>query len=257
MEEAKSVLELNNNGKEEVLTEELHLTAAEEALLQQLMEAGVFYGRSKSRTNPLMRPYILTTRSGFEVIDLYQTINGLRETAKAMEEVLRNKGLILFVGTSPAVRSAIKELAEKLDCPFVTERWLGGTITNFKAISARINQFKKMKEDQASGQWEDYTKKERSKIEKELARLEILFGGLSSLDRLPSLVFVADLRVNQLAAKEARSKNIPVAALVNTDANPLLVDYPIPANDRSSRSVEAVFAYLKEAVKKPENESGG
>lgn len=240
--EASETLELENN------QEESSIDPKDAALFEEMMRAGVFYGRSKSRTNPLMRNYILTTRAGFEVIDLGETIACLKRAAEAIREVLKNKGLVLVVGTSPAVKSAMQDLALKFNLPYVTERWLGGTLTNFKAISGRINFFKKLKEAEASGEWEKYSKKEKVKLSRELNKLERLFAGISTLERLPALLLIADLTENGIAAREAKRKGIPVVALVNTDADPSLIDYPIPANDRNKKSVELLIRGLDEAL---------
>ena len=241
MKEASETLELENDQGES------SIDPKDAALFEEMMRAGVFYGRSKSRTNPLMKNYIQATRAGFEVIDLGETIAGLKTAAAVVKGIIQNKGLILMVGTSPAVRSAIKELALKFNLPHVTERWLGGTLTNFKVISGRINFFKKLKEAEVSGEWEKYSKKEKVKLSRELAKLERLFAGMSILERLPALVFIADLTANGIAAREAKRKGIPVVAFVNTDADPSLVDYPIPANDRNRKSVELLIRGLDEA----------
>lgn len=254
MEEANSVVELNS--EKDILTEEIAIpgeaafTPEEEELFQEMMERGVFYGRSKARTNPLMKEYVLATRAGFEVIDLKQTITALSRAADFIKSAAgKDKGPILLVGTSPAAKAIVKEAVVDLDLPAVTERWLGGTLTNFKVISERINKFKKLKADIASGKFEKYTKKERLELDRDLARSEILVGGIEKLDRLPSLVLITDLNVNILAAKEAKRVGIPVVAFANTDADPRLTDYVIPANDRNPRSIELLLEYLSKAIK--------
>jgi len=232
----------------EVSGEEPSLNVEEKELFHQMMEAGVFYGRSKSKTNPLLKKFILTTRSGFEVIDLQKAIEHLKRAGDVLKNVIANNGVILFVGTSPACKNIIKETAEKLESPYVTERWLGGTLTNFKTISARISYFKKLKEDKSAGRLIKYTKKEQLEKDKELLKLERLFGGIETLDKLPSMIFIADLSQNQYAAKEAKQKKIPVIGFLNTDTDPTLVDYPIPGNDRSSASVVLLMKFLEEAA---------
>ena len=250
MEETKNTLELNIE-KEILSPEEPAFSPEEEEMLRSMMEVGVFYGRSKSRTNPPMKEFVLATRAGFEVIDLKETIVALEKAASFIKSVIGgDKGPILLVGTSPAAKVAVKETAERLNLPAVTERWLGGTLTNFKIISERINQFKKLKADIAAGKFEKYTKKERLELDRDRARLEILFGGIEKLDRLPSLVLIVDLAANTLAAKEAKSTSIPVVALVNTDADPRLADYVIPANDRNPKSVKFLLDYLAEVTEK-------
>jgi len=268
MEKIENTLELNK--EEDSLTEESSLaqetrateesvfTPHEEEMLREMMEVGAFYGRSKARTNPLMKDYVLATRAGFEVIDLKQTIVALAKAAEFIKGVgSKDKGSILLVGTSPAAKSVVKEAAEKFDLPSVTERWLGGTLTNFKIILERINQFRKLKADIAAGKFEKYTKKERLELDRKLARLEILFGGVEKLDRLPSLVLITDLSANTLAAREAKRTNIPVLAFVNTDADPRLADYKIPANDKSPKSIKLLLNYLAEAIEQTKTTHDG
>ena len=213
------------------------------------MEVGVFYGRSKSKTNPLTRKHILKTRSGFEVIDLQGTIRHLKVAAEVLKKVMADKGLVLFVGTGPAAKSVIRGVAERLESPFITERWLGGTLTNFKTIKSRIDYFKKLEDDKESGEIEKYTKKEQLKISKELVKLNRLFGGIKTLDKMPALIFIADTVDNKYAALEAKQKGIPIIALLNTDADPRLVDYPIPANNKNRESIKLIMEYLEEAAK--------
>ena len=259
MEKIENTIELNKDenslieegslAQEAQSSEEPAFTSEEEEMLRKMMEVGVFYGRSKARTNPLMKDYVLATRAGFEVIDLKQTIDSLARAAEFIKGVGgKDKGPILLVGTSPAAKPVVKEAAAKFDLPSVTERWLGGTLTNFKIILERINQFRKLKADIAAGKFEKYTKKERLEFDRKLARLEILFGGVEKLDRLPSLVLIADLSANTLAAKEAKGTNIPVLAFINTDTDPRLADYKIPGNDKSSKSIKLLLDYLAEAI---------
>jgi len=232
----------------EVSPEEPSLEVEEKDLFNRMMEVGVFYGRSKSKTNPLSRKYILTTRSGFEVIDIQGAISHLKDASEVLKKAVTDGGLVLFVGTSPAAKRIIKDVAVRLEFPYVTERWLGGTLTNFKTITDRINYFKKLKDDKSSGRLDKYTKKERLKIDKELAKLDKLFGGIENLDKLPSLMFIADLSENEYAAREAKQKGVPIIALLNTDANPNLVDHPIPANDRNPKSIALLMEYLEQAA---------
>lgn len=230
------------------LTGEFSLPPEDEELFHQMMEVGAFYGRSKSRTNPLMRKFIVTTRSGFEIINLQETIKHLRDAGSALQKIASDGGVILMVGTTPAVKGGLKKVAMKLELPYVTERWLGGTLTNFKTISKRILYLKKLKEDKVKGGFEKYTKKERLKIDRETARLDRLLGGIETLDKMPDALFIADVRENEYAAKEARQKNIPVIAIVNTDTNPTLLDYVIPVNNKNPKSLEIVFNFLEEAI---------
>jgi len=240
---------------DEVSPEEPSLEVEEKDLFNQMMEAGAFYGRSKSKTNPLTKKYILTTRSGFEVIDLQKAIEHLKKAADVLKNTFANKGVVLFVGTSPASKNTIKETAKRLESPYVAERWLGGTLTNFKTITERINYFKKLKEDKNSGKLEKYTKKEQLDKSKELVKLERLFGGIETLDKLPSVIFIADLAENGYAAREAKQKGVPVIAFLNTDTDPTLVDYPIPGNDRNATGVKLLMEYLEIAANEGKQKS--
>jgi len=247
-EDAKRTTEVEEEVINEVSAEEPSLEVEEKELFDQMMEAGVFYGRSKSKTNPLTKEFIVTTRSGFEVIDLQKAIEYLKRASEVLKNVFAGKGTVLFVGTSPAAKNVIKEIAERLESPYVTERWLGGTLTNFKTITDRINYFKKLKEDKAKGKLEKYTKKEQLDMAKELNKLEKFFGGIEFLDKLPSMIFIADLSENEYAAREAKQKSIPIMGFLNTDTNPNLVDHPIPGNDRNATSIGLLMKYLVEAA---------
>lgn len=252
-----SLLEVSEEQDEnidEVSQEETSFTAEEQELFDRMMEAGVFYGRSKSKTNPLTKNFILTTRSGFEVIDLKSAIDNLKKASDFLKNVFAGGGTVLFVGTSPASKNAIRKTAEKLESPYVSERWLGGTLTNFKTISDRINYFKKLKEDKRTGKLEKYTKKEQLDKDKELMKLERLFGGIESLEKIPSAMFIADLSENGYAAREAKQKGVPVVAFVNTDTSPKLVSYPIPGNDRNASSVELLMEYIEREAEEGKKE---
>ncbi|MDP3953219.1 MAG: 30S ribosomal protein S2, partial [bacterium] len=198
------------------LVEPSVLTPEETESIKNMMDIGVFYGRSKARTNPKMRKYILTNRSGFSVIDLQKTMVALERAAKMVEEAVAQKETILLVGVSPSVKGAIEKVAKETDMPYVTQRWLGGTLTNFETISKRINHLKKLKQEKAEGEWDKYTKKEQLDLDKELAKLQRLFGGIETLVSLPKLVFVADVASNQIPTKEARELGIPVIGIINT-----------------------------------------
>jgi small subunit ribosomal protein S2 len=247
MKEAKIATELDNNEKE-ALQEEPSLTAEEKNLFDEMMSVGVFYGRFKSKTNPLMREYILASRSGFEILDLYKTIERLKSAGDALKEVVKKGGVVLLVGTSSAAKFTVKETAERLGLPYVSERWLGGTITNFDTIKKRINFFKKLKGDSVSGKLEKYTKKERVTMNRELNKLEKLLGGIESLDSAPGLVLITDVYENKFAAREAKQKGIPTIGILSTDTSPKLVTYPIPSNDRNTKSIKLIIDYLEKSI---------
>jgi len=227
---------------------EVALTQAEESRMKEMLDSNVFYGHVKSRTNPKMRSYIASTKSGVEVIDLLKTSGAVDRAAEAIKEKVRRGGTVLFVGTSSAAKFATKDVASRLMMPYVTQRWLGGTLTNFKTINTRVNHFKKLEEDKATGKLIKYTKKERLNIDIELLKFDRFMRGIEKMDKLPSIVVVADLGENEIVAREARRMKIPVVGFVNTTGNPDLVDYSIPANDRNPKSVALILAYLEKAV---------
>lgn len=218
------------------------------------MEIGAFYGLSKSRTNPKMRPYILTAKSGVEVIDLERTMEKMDKALEVLKNKAKSGGLILFVGTTPSAKNAVIKLAEELRMPYVTERWLGGTLTNFKMISQRVSHMKKIKEDKEAGNLEKYTKKERLEIIKELEKMDKFFHGLFYMEKMPAAVVVLDVRNNTLAAREADKMGVVSVGTVNTNANPDLVDYPIPINDKAISVMEHLTEEIGKAIKEGQKE---
>lgn len=245
---AESKAEEIESQTEEAPTASVSHDPAEAALIKEMMELGVFYGRSKARTNPRMKKFILTNRSGFNVIDLEKTLESFEKVKVVLEKAVLAGGNILLVGTGPSVKGAILDMAKELDLPYVTERWLGGTLTNFDTISKRIEYLKKLKKQKTSNEWEKYTKKEELKFERELEKLSRLLGGIEDMGSLPDLVFVADLSSDETAAREARQLGIPVVGILNTDSDPRMVDVGIPANEKSIRSAEFIIGKVKDLL---------
>ena len=206
---------------------------------REMTDAGVFYGRKKSKTNPKMRPFVLANRGGIEIINLQKTEEMMDAAAAYIKERSRNNGLMLLVGTEPAAEMSLTALAKKLNLPYVTTRWVGGTITNFKIIVKRIEHLKQLRTDLASGALvSKYTKKERLDMEKEMKRLEELMCGLENLTKEPDLVVIVDPILHHTAVSEANTKNIPVIALANVDADPDKIAYVVPGNDKAKKSIE-------------------
>lgn len=238
---------------------------ADTALLETMAKAGVWYGRRKSKTNPRMRPFIFSTRNGIEIFDLVQTQEYLARAGSFLQSVVAEGGSVLVVGTTPAGQELTRALAEKFGFPCVTERWLGGTLTNFKTLSTRIQHFIKLRADRDAGRLEKYTKKERSDFDKEIRRLTMLFGGLEKLTELPKALLVIGATAHETALREAKRLKLPVVAMVNSDMSPEVVSYPIPANDSAKASItwilEALTSYLEAgkaeaAVRKAEKVAG-
>lgn len=216
--------------------------------LEALVKAGVLYGRKKSKTHPRMERYIYTTRNGIEIIDVVQTLALIDKAAEFLKSVVKNKSLILFVGVTPAAKEGVKALAEKFGYPYVAERWLGGTLTNFKTLHQRLEYYLKLKADRDAGKLEKYTKKERVGFDKEIARLSNLFGGLESLNQLPQTLVVVGSTSHETAVREARRLKIPIIGVISSDADPEIIDYPIPANDRAKTSISWILERLGKAI---------
>ena len=216
---------------------------------REMIEAGVFYGRKKSKTNPKMRQFILANRGGIEIVDLQKTSEGLDRALGFIKEKMRNGGLPLIVGTSPSADAAVRQIADAFAVPYVTLRWIGGTLTNFKIISRRVEYLKKLRTDLSSGALEKYTKKERLEMEREMKRLEELMGGLENLSREPDFIVVIDPNLHATAVREAKVKRIPVVALANVDANPDVIDYLVPGNDKAKMSVAWFLGNVEQAMR--------
>lgn len=237
---------------DEVTTTQNQTVYPEEAS-REMIEAGVFYGRKKTKTNPKMKPYVLTNRGGIEIINLAKTAEALENALGFLKEKVRNGGLILLLGTQPAAEENIVRLAQKFNLPHVTTRWAGGTITNFKIVSKRIEYLKKLRSDLSSGALVDkYTKKERLDLEKEMNRLKELFGGLENLLKEPNVLIVIDPSLHSTAVREANILKIPVIALANVDSNPDVINYLVPGNDNARKSIswflEKVEAAISEGI---------
>lgn len=224
------------------------INPAQMALYEEMARAGVLFGRRRSKTNPKMKDFVFTTRNGFAVIDLEQTVEGI-EKAQAFLKELVKKGQTLLIGaTTPAGMGPATALAEKYALPRVTERWLGGTLSNFEVIGKRLQYYMGLKADKAAGRLDKYTKKERVVIDKQIERLTKLFGGLEKMTMLPGALLVIGLEQHRTAVREAKRMKIPVIAIANTDANPDGIDCLIPASDSSTTSVAYVLAKLDEAI---------
>jgi small subunit ribosomal protein S2 len=234
----------------QVVPEGQNLSAEEVLLLQDMAEAGLLYGLMKGKTHPGMKPWIFATRSGVEIINLENTVKELAKAEEVLKKITASGKSVLIVGTSSAAKMAAKEFATEAGQPFVAERWLGGTLTNFKVIEGRIKYYNKLIADKESGALNKYTKKERILLDKKMEKMRLLFEGLSGMTGLPGAVFILDIRENKLAAREARGVGIPVIAVVNTDTDPKSVDYPIPANNRLSEGIRWILDHLKGSLKK-------
>ncbi|MCL5733356.1 MAG: 30S ribosomal protein S2 [Patescibacteria group bacterium] len=215
--------------------------------INEMIEAGVFYGRKKSKTHPKMKDFVFANRGGIDVIDLNKTLEKLNEALEFLKEKAKNGASIMFVGIHPAA-AGIEQTAKELGYPFVINRWLGGTLTNYKILSSRLNYFKKLEKDFKENAFENYPKKERFKIQKEIERLSRNFYGLENFDRLPDVLVVINPIIHEAAILEAKKINIPVVVFSNIDANPAKIDYLIPGNDLSTASADWFLGQIKKAI---------
>lgn len=221
----------------------------DDAEIQKMLKAGIHFGHRHSKTHPQMKPFIYCMRNTVDIINPVKTKECLEEALKFLKEQKEKKALILFVGTKISARNLVKELAEELDMPYVNERWLGGTLTNFEVISKRLNYLKEMQKKRETGELKKYKKKEQIKINQEITSIERKMGGLKNLSRLPDVLFVIDVEEEKLAVKEAREKNIPVVGICDTNGNPNSINYPIPANDDATSSLKYILDKVRKALK--------
>lgn len=212
---------------------------------EEMVKAGMHFGRKKSIFNPKMMPFVYLLRDNIYIIDLVKTRQGIIAAVDFLKKAVEENKLVLFVGISKQSADLVKDLAESLKMPFVINRWLGGTLTNFKTISSRVRYLENLEREFATGGFDKYTKKERLMKDKELSKLKEKFGGLVKLTRLPDIVFVSSVKESLLAIREARAMKIKMAGVVNTESDPNLVEFPIPANDNARRSLELVIKSLK------------
>ena len=213
-----------------------------------LLEAGVHFGHQAKRWNPKMKEYIFTTRDDIHIIDLQKTVEKIEEAYAELLKACENGGKVLFVGTKKQAKEASIEEATRCKSFYVTERWLGGTLTNFRTIRDRVKRLIEIEKMESDGKFELLPKKEVAKIQKEYERLNKLLGGIREMDKLPKAIIVVDPRVEINAIREARKLHIPVFGIVDTNCDPDDVDFPIPANDDAVRSVKVVLGVLANAV---------
>jgi len=217
---------------------------------EEMAQAGLHFGHRTSRIHPKMMPYLAGVRNTIHIIDLEKTKEKLAEALRFIQQLISENKILLIVGTKIQVRDLVKNIAQELTLPYVTKRWLGGTFTNFEVIKKRVEYFKDLEKKKKEGELEKYTKKERTKIDQELRGLEIKFGGIKDLKRLPDAILVLDMKKDDLAVKEARAKEIKVIAIAHSNTDPTLADYPIPANDDAISSVKYILDKIAGIIKK-------
>ena len=216
--------------------------------MNYLLEAGVHFGHQKRRWNPKMKEYIYTTRDDIYIIDLQKTVKKMEEAYEAMKEIAQNGGKFLFVGTKKQAQEAAEESAVRTNMFFVNERWLGGTLTNFKTIRSRIRRMEEIETMEKDGTFEALPKKEVIQIKKEYDKLVKNLRGIREMKRMPQAMIIVDPRKEEIAIKEARILGIPVFGIVDTNCDPDMVDYVIPGNDDAVRSVKLIIGALTNAI---------
>src|SRR5436189_5347952 len=216
--------------------------------LKELLDAGVHFGHQTKRWNPKMKPFIFDARNGIHIIDLSKTLSQLDTACNFLSSTIAKGGKLLYVGTKKQAQQAVKETAKECGQFYVTERWLGGTLTNFATIKKSIGRLKQIEKMEADGTINQYVKQEQSMIRREAARQLKFFDGIRAMEKHPAAMFVVDIKREHNAVAEARRLKIPVVAIVDTNCDPELVTYPIPGNDDAIRAVRVVLATLGQTV---------
>ena len=217
--------------------------------MKQLLEVGAHFGHQAKRWNPKMKPYIFTERNGIHILDLHQTLEATEKAYEFVREISSEGGKVLFVGTKKQAQDAVKEEAERAGGFYVNHRWLGGLLTNLNTIKTRVKRLKELEEMEADGTLDTaYTKKEAGLLRKEMAKLSKNIGGIKEMKKLPAALFVVDIKKEFLALEEAKKLGIPVIALIDTNVDPELVTYKIPANDDAIRSIKLFSQVIANAV---------
>ena len=215
--------------------------------MEQLLEAGVHFGHQVRRWNPKMKSFIFTARDGVHVIDLGQTVDKLKEACEFVGSVAERGGKIIFVGSKKQARSIVVEEAKRAGAMYITERWIGGLLTNFEQTSKNIKKLKDLKAKKEAGEFKDRTKKEQLMIDRQIAKLERFYGGVEEMVKLPDSIFVIDVRREENACREAVKKGVPVVAICDTNADLFLVSYPIPGNDDAIKAIKIVTEAVADA----------
>ncbi len=217
-------------------------------LHQQLLEAGVHFGHLKKKWNPKMLPYIFAEKNGIHIIDLNKTIDGLEEAAAALKSIAKSGKKIMFVATKKQAKEIVAEAAAKVNMPFVTERWLGGMLTNFQTIRKSVKKMQSIEKMLADGTMDSVTKKERLTLSRSKEKMEKVLGGIANMSRTPTALFIVDISHEHIALAEAKRLGISTFAMVDTNSDPTKVDFAIPANDDATKSIAIVTQYLTAAI---------
>lgn len=219
-----------------------------EIVVKDFLESGVHFGHRASRWNPKMRPYIYARRNQIHIIDLKETLRGLIRAKKYLSKVVSQGSLVLFVGTKRQAADPVQAAATKCGMPYVNERWLGGTLTNFRTIRSRLKRLEELEALEANGEMATYSKKRQSTLIRERKKIFTNLNGIREMNRLPEALIIIDPRRETISVKEARLLGIKVVALIDTDSDPDVVDLPIPGNDDSIRSIDLMLLHISDAI---------
>jgi len=217
---------------------------------EEMLKSGLHFGHKVSSCHPKMKPYLFGVRNVIHIIDLEKTTQKLKEALDFIQKLISEEKTLMIVGTKIQAKGLVKEMAEDCGLPYVSERWIGGTFTNFGVIKKRVDYFKDLEKKKAEKELEKYTKKERLKIDKELGDFQRKFGGIRNLEKIPEAIFVLDMKKDRVAIEEARKKEVKIIAIADTNVDPDLADYPIPANDDSISSIKYILDKTAEVIKK-------
>lgn len=218
------------------------------SLQQQLLEAGVHFGHLKKKWNPKMLPYIFAEKKGIHIIDLNKTVEGLQETAAALKQIARSGKKVLFVGTKKQAKDIVTECAQRVNMPYVTERWLGGMLTNFNTVRKSVKKMQSIDKMLNDGSFDSITKKERLTLTRDKEKMEKVLGGIAQLGRIPAALFIVDIGHEHIALAEAKRLAITTFGVVDTNCDPNKVDFSIPANDDATKSIAIITNYITAAI---------
>ena len=230
-------------GRPQILTMENNTS-----LQQQLLEAGVHFGHLRKKWNPKMLPYIFAEKKGIHIIDLNKTVEGLQETAAAMKQIARSGKKIMFVGTKKQAKEIVTECAQRVNMPYVTERWLGGMLTNFNTVRKSVKKMQSIEKMLNDGTLDSITKKERLTLTRDKEKMEKVLGGIAQLGRIPAALFIVDIGHEHIALAEAKRLGITTFGMVDTNCDPNKVDFAVPANDDATKSIAIIAQYITAAI---------
>lgn len=224
--------------------------------LIEMVKSGVHFGHQSSKRYPKAEDYVHATRNKIDIINLEKTVQGLEKALAFIKQTVSLGGAVIFISSKRQAKAIIEKYATICGMPYITSRWLGGTFTNFYSINQLVKTLKDLESKFASGEMNKYTKKEQLEFQREMERLDELVGGLKPLSKLPEAVFIVDIKKEKTAVAEALKKKIPIVALVDTNVNPTVIQYPIPANDDATKSIEMITRLVSEAVEEGKAEAG-